>query len=298
MKYARSQGKRPVLCEINSRGRAGALRGAYEGFHIAQYRDPLNQFGSFIRGLIEGGVWFFLAFPVTELGTSGTHPLYRLVPDAWRAPVLPWLAKNRAQRWASEIQYVATVASPRPETIEKAFRWHLFSWVLSNLAAISYSDLVLDIDRIHDDADYRVSVIDNLALRIGVAPDFSDLRKFNRYYEFESFDVAAVCSQVDSTIRGALADGRLSEALHTLGTQAPITPTATAVELLLAKMRDSLASMATSTDRRHISAEEWKAIAEKNRKVWFNPSIRRLAQRVYPVAAPIVQAGRRAGIWN
>src|SRR5215472_3100171 len=63
MKYARSQDKRPVLCEIYSRGRAGSLRAAFGGFHIAQYRDPLSQFGAFIRLLIEQGWWAFLAFP-------------------------------------------------------------------------------------------------------------------------------------------------------------------------------------------------------------------------------------------
>ena len=59
MQFARDRGKRPVFCEIYSRGRAGALRGAFGGFHIAQYRDPLSQFGSFVRPLLEGGEWGF-----------------------------------------------------------------------------------------------------------------------------------------------------------------------------------------------------------------------------------------------
>jgi hypothetical protein len=296
MKYARSQDKRPVLCEINSRGRAGALRSAFGGLHITQYRDPLSQFGSFVRGLIDGGSWGFLATPVTELGTSGTHPLYRLVPEVWRVPSLPWLADTRAHRWGSDARYIATTASPRPENTENLFRWHLFSWVLSNLAAISYSDIALDIDKVHDDAAYRASVIDALALRIGEAPDLGDIRKFDRYYEFESFDMAAVCSQVVSTIRNAVDDGRLDEALGALGNQPPITPTATAVELLLVKIRDSLASMAFSNDCRFISTEEWKATAEKNQRIWFNPGVRWLAQHLYPLAAPVVRAARRAGV--
>ena len=296
IEYARSQEKRPALCEINSRGRAGALRGAFGGFHIAQYRDPLSQFGSFVRAVIEAGFWGFLAFPVTELGTSGTHPLYRLVPADWRAPSLPWLTDSRAQRWASDAQYFAAVGSPRPENIEKVFRWHLLSWVLTNLAAVSYSDFALDIDKISDDANYAASVIDTLALNIGGTYDFSDVRKFTRYYEFESFDVATVCNEVVSTIRRSLDDGRLDEALRTLGRQPPVTRTAAAVELLLAKISDSQQSMAASTDRRHVSAEEWKAIAEENQKIWFNPSVRRIVQRVYPLAAPVVRTARRAGI--
>ena len=81
------------------------------------------------------------------------------------------------------------VAAPERETIEKVFRWHLFSWVLSNLAAIAYSDLALDMDKIHDDAAYMASIVDNLAA-IGIPVDFRDLEKFDRYYQFESFDTA------------------------------------------------------------------------------------------------------------
>jgi hypothetical protein len=258
----------------------------------------LSQFGSFIRPVIEVGEWGFLTFPLREMGISGAHPLYRLVPEAWRVPSLPWPAEDRAQRWASAVEYIAAVASPRPETIEKVFRWHLFSWVLSNLAAISYSDFALDIDKTHDDAGYRKTVIENLALRIGKAPDFGDIRKFDRYYEFESFDVVAVCNQVDSTIRDTLKDGRLDKALHTLAPQAPLVTAAAAVELLLAKISVSLAAMKADADRRYMRAAEWKSVAEKNRRIWFNPSIRRLLQNVYPITAPLVRAARRVGLWN
>lgn len=110
--YARSHGKWPAFCEIHSRGRAGALRGAFAGFHIAQYRDPLSQFGSFFRPVAEAGEWGFLTFPLMELGISGEHPLYRLVPEPWRVPVLPWPADDRAQRWASAVHYISLVASP------------------------------------------------------------------------------------------------------------------------------------------------------------------------------------------
>ena len=295
MNYARSQGKRPVLCEINSRGRVGALRGAFGGYHIAQYRDPLSQFGSFVRGLLDGGGWGFLSTPFTELAASRAHPLYRLVPEVWCTPDTPWVTANRAQFWASAARYTAQVASPRPDMIEKLFRWHMFSWALNNLAAISYSDIALDIDEIHEDADYRASVTDDLAREIGVAPNFSDIKKFDRYCEFESFDVTAVCDQVVSTIKGSLDDGRLEAALRVLGTQPPLVPVATAVEPLLAKIGNSLASMATSAHRRHFSGADWKTITEKNQKIWFNPGILWLAEYIYPVAAPIVRIARRAG---
>lgn len=296
MGYAASKNKRPVLCEIYSRGRAGALRGAFDGFHVAQFRNPLSQFGSFVRLVIEQGWWGFLAFPLRELGISGSHPLYKIIPEPWRLPILPWPRESRARRWATDIQYNALAASPRPEGIGNVFRWHMFSWLLSNLAALSYSDVALDIDRVHDDAEHAAFVSGIIERKIGgTLPDFSDIQKFDRYYEFELFDTAAVCDQVASAVRNALKDGRLDAALGSLGTQPLVTPAPAAVEILLEKMQESLAAMA-SVERRHISAAEWTATAQKHQKMWFNPSIRWIAEHTYPIAAPAVRVARWAGL--
>jgi hypothetical protein len=297
MKYARSRAKRPALCEIHSRGRAGALRGVFGGFHIAQYRDPLSQFGSFVRPVIEGGEWGFLTFPLMEMGISGGHPLYRLVPEAWRVPVLPWPAADRAERWSSAVQYMAMAGSPDQASIERLLRWHLLAWTLSNLAAVGYSDFVLDIDRLHDEAAYRHKVTSVLASECGVTADFGDLAKFSRYHEFEGLDVAAVCDQVTAALKGAQQRGELESALQSLGTHAPVNSAAATLELLLAKIQASLASMKASTDRRRIGVREWQAVVEKHRMPWFNPSVRNVAQRVYPLAAPIARAARRMRAW-
>jgi len=296
--FARIQGKRPAICEIYSRGRAGALRDAFGGFHIAQYRDPLSQFGSFYKPLAEASETYFLVFPLMELGISGNHPLYLLIPETWRVPVLPWPADDAAQRWASTVKYLSLVTSPRMDTPEKLFRWHLFSWVFGNLAAISYSDFILDTDRLYDDHEYRNSVIDGLTPELGAPPDFNGLNKFSRYYEFEAFDTAIICNQVESITREALSSGQLDEAVRTLRPKPPTIPVARAVELLIKKIHASLASMEASAKRRRISVEDWKVIAEKNRRIWFRPGLRVIAQTVYPLAEPIVRAARRAGIWN
>jgi hypothetical protein len=298
MDFAQLRGKRPVLCEIHSRGRAGALRGAFGGFHIAQFRDPLSQFGSFVRPLFEGGEWGHLTFPLMELGISGAHPLYRLVPEVWRVPVLPWPAGDRAQRWGSAVQYMALVASPEPDVIERLLRWHLFSWTLSNLAAVGYSDLVLDLERVHDEAAYRDAIVSVLASECGTRADFRDVAKFPRYYEFEGLDVAAVCDQVFVALKIAQQDGQLESALRTLGTQAPTWSAADALGLLLAKIQDALSAMNSSADRKEISAEMWRAVIEKYRRPWFNPSVRNAAQWVYPLVAPVVRAARRMKVWH
>ena len=63
--YIQAQQKRPVLCEIYSRGRAGALRHMFGGFHIAGYRDPLSQIRFFDLASDRTGVLVLSGFPGT-----------------------------------------------------------------------------------------------------------------------------------------------------------------------------------------------------------------------------------------
>jgi hypothetical protein len=195
------------------------------------------------------------------------------------------------------MQYHAAFASPRPEAVADLFRWHMFVWTLGFLAAVSYSDLAVDLDKLHDDANYRTSIGSAIAREIdGVPADFSDIRKFERYYEFESLDVNAVCDQVMSVIRGALADGRMEAALGTLAQQPPLLPAAAAVELLLGKIRNSLSDMAASRNRTSMSNEEWKDIAGKSQRIWFRPVFRHLGRVIHSLAFPLVRAARMRGI--
>lgn len=296
MKFARGQNKRPALCEINSRGRAGALRDTFGGYHVAQYRNPLSQFGSFVRALIDGGTWGFLSHPVTELGVNASHPLYGLVPQQWRVPNFPWRADTRAHRWGSDARYIAFTASSQPETVQRLFRWHMFAWLLNNLVAICYSDLALDVDKAHDDAAYRAIIMNALAAELGAPPDFSDISKFERYYEFESFDMALVCEEVVGAIGRAAGDGRLDAAVRTLSANPPVVAAGNAAELLICKIRESVAAMAASTGRRRFTAVEWEKVAARNRKLWHQPSIRWVAEHIYPLAAPVGRMVRRAGL--
>ncbi len=296
VQFAQSRGKRPVLCEINSRGRAGALRDRFGGYHIAQYRNPLSQFGSFIRALEDGGTWGFLSHPVTELGVNRSHPLYQIVPEQWRAPAFPWCADTRARRWGSDARYIAFTASREPGSVEKLFRWHMFAWLLNNIVAVSYSNLALDIDKVHDDAGYREVISAALAAEFGATPDFSEISKFERYYAFESFDMAQVCDQVVSAVTVARDDGRLDAAVRSLGKHPPVMTAAKAADQLIGKISESLSSMAASARQRRVKAGDWTALAAKHRKLWHAPAARWIAERVYPLAAPAGRFARRAGL--
>jgi hypothetical protein len=294
--YASLKGKRAAFCEINSRGRAGALRDAFGGFHVAQIRDPISQFGSFYRPLVEAGEWGFLVHPLKEIGISGNHPLYKVVPEEWRPPVLPWPAADRTRRWASAVEYVLLLSDQRPDALARAFRWHMFAWLLSNLAAIAYSDFVLDIDKAHDDVTYRSETVKVFASITGAEVDFSDLTKFSRYYQFEAFDMATVALQAVTAVKNALTDGRLESALGLLA-RSPLKLSAKkSTALLFAKVDDSLASFTASSGRRLVSDENWTHLVKKHEFPWVvarNRTVREAARKIYPLAAPIVRQGRK-----
>src|SRR5689334_274001 len=260
--FANLNGKRAAFCEINSRGRAGALRDAFGGFHVAQIRDPISQFGSFYRPLEEAGEWGFLVHPLKEIGISGNHSLYKVVPEEWRPPALQWPAADRTRRWASAVEYVLLLSDPRPDALARAFRWHMFAWLLSNLAAIAYSDFVLDIDKAHDDATYRSETVQVFASLTETGVDFSDLTKFSRYYQFEAFEMATVALQTVSAVKNALTDGRLELALGSLARSPPKLSAKESVALLFSKVDNSLADFATSSGRHFVSNESWTRLVK------------------------------------
>jgi hypothetical protein len=291
--YANAKGKRAALCEVFSRGRAGALRGAFGGFHIAQYRDPLCQFGSSFRTLQEVGGITFMIIPLLELGPNGKNPLYSIIPEAWRVPTLPWPADDQAQRWASTQQYRSIILASEPGALERVFRWHLLSWFLNNLVAIIHSDFVLDIDRAYDDSDYRELVQDVISSQVGMAPDLSDLTKFSRYYHFEDIDMARVCEEVVALINTAQENGRLEPALAASGGGHPTVSSDDAIKMLHAKIDSALMQMASTDNSIWVTSDDWKNMAQKHRYIWTNPHLRRVMQRSFPFVFPVVQAARR-----
>lgn len=290
--YASVNGKRAALCEVFSRGRAGALRDAFGGFHIAQFRDPLCQFGSSFRTLQEIGGVTFVITPLLELGVSGNNPLYLLIPEPWRVPTLPWPADDQAQRWATTQEYLSRIISSEPGTIERVFRWHLLSWFLNNIAAIVHSDFVLDIDKAFDDPAYRKTVREVFRSELGTAPDFSDIANFPRYYHFEGLDIGRVCSEVTDFILTAHKNGTFDAALTCLGRRTPDVSSSVAIELLRAKLDSALVSASTNQPH-YVGMADWDEIVQRYRRPWTDPHLRQIIQSIFPFVFPLVRATRR-----
>jgi hypothetical protein len=295
--YASAIHKRPAFCEVYSRGRAGALRTAYGGYHIAQIRDPISQFGSFYRALEDGGLWMFLCDPVVEIGVNGNEPLFTLIPDAWHIPKYAWPAGRPADVWLAYTNYKLLVASSQPRALELAFRTHMLSWLLTNLVAMCFSDLILDFDRLNDDRVYRDKIVKILESETGSTPDLRGLTKFSRYFQFEAVDLSRVCNELEGLIVTTLADGRLETAIRGLGQVEPVVAVRPAAEMILAKMNDSIKAQSANSTKRFISNDMWRETASAHRIIWQNGYLKQFVRLIYPAAAPLVRMLRKGVAW-
>jgi hypothetical protein len=277
--YARTCGKRLALCEVQSLGRVGAMRGAFGGFHVVQMRNPLSQWGSLFRLAEHDRLWWFLAVPYLQIGLNGARPLYRLLPNDLKLPQLPWPADDRWERWGTTVDYIAMIKSPEPPALERTFRRYLATWLLNHVAAVSYADLVLDIDALASDEDYRRALTARLSDEIGDAPDFSGIDSFSRYYAYEAFDIASTTRSLAAEMRMLAADGRLAAAIADLGRQPPTQSIDKATTLVFGKLDAALRHMERS-DRRRVSNADWAAIAQAGRLRWQNRTLRRWARRI------------------
>ena len=188
------------------------------------------------------------------------------------------------------------IFSPDSKALEKVIRWHLLSWFLNNLAAIIHSDLIIDMDRLSDDFEYRESTCEILCAEIGTQPDFSDLTKFTRHYSFEDVDIARICNEIVVNISDAHENGKIDAAIASLSKGKPTVPMHVAIKMLRAKLESAMAEMASSNRVTNITSNQWKALVQKHRHLWAHPRLRCAMRYVYPFALPAVKAARQIGM--
>lgn len=191
IRAAQDRGRRPVFCEINSRPLARRLKLAFGGHHVTQVRNPVSQFGSFVRALIEGKTWGFLAQPIMELAYY--PPEY----SRWPVPVYRRNVSSRGAHWRSDARYIAFAARQKPEDL---FRWHFLSWAINNSRAMEVSDAVLDID--------------NPSQCLPVPVDWTGYKRFDRFYSFD-FSYSNVIEEVLSA-RAFMGDPYMAAAYATV----------------------------------------------------------------------------------
>src|SRR5438067_1860525 len=136
---------RPMLCFCRSQMRSAWMKAAFRGIHVAQIRNPADQWSSFpIRP------YFAIHMIIIALRLRRLHPLAfahieRFERFAQQIAKRPWMPEEMLAE-----HFITPFVSQRD-----CLDVFLVIWIASALQAVAYCDFLLDIDRLSNDIEYR-----------------------------------------------------------------------------------------------------------------------------------------------
>lgn len=178
---------------MRSLGRVPWFNRRFEGINIVLIRNPFSQWMSG-QMLADQGFKFFDPMQFAILSSAEGSAAAVRHADHHGIPRLPQLTSASVRHALSRII----------ETASSAKRFEVFASVyfLSYMAAIPHADLVVDIDRLSNDLDYRAAAAREIASLTGIALDFSDAEA-PRYAPDPVSDVVASLSRIRQEIAEA-----------------------------------------------------------------------------------------------
>src|SRR5436190_9005958 len=137
---AAGNARRAVLCFCRSQMRSAWMKENFAGTHIAQIRNPFDQ---------------WVSFQVNSYFIRGTMNLAlmlrKLHPDAF-AHIEDF--ERQARALSNSTGHKRNDPGQRPLSKRDVFRIYMVIWIASALQSISSSDFVLDVDLLSNDRDY------------------------------------------------------------------------------------------------------------------------------------------------
>lgn len=140
--YAASRaGRTAVLCFCRSQMRSAWMKRNFGGLHVAQIRNPVDQWASF-----QVNPYFVRKMVTVALGLRASHPGAFAHIERFERQAQVLANQDPLQRGTP-----ATIAlDPRD-----ALGLFLVIWMASTLQAVACCDYLLDVDRLSTDGDYR-----------------------------------------------------------------------------------------------------------------------------------------------
>jgi len=166
VRHAQRVGKQPVLGFSRSLARAGVIKEALGGWHAVIRRDPRQQWLSCRSYRVaEGALYFELChFLILALAPPQS-------PAGWYARFLG-LPRPPAGRFREQLRFMERAVWPW--TDELSYRAFLGVSLLSYEAAMCAADLIIDLDRLSTEHDYRNEVSAAFFSQCGLEVRFDD----------------------------------------------------------------------------------------------------------------------------
>ncbi len=177
--------RRPVLAFCRSQMRSAWMKNAFGGYHVAQIRNPVDQWNSFrIYPYFTTKMLFAsVGLRVIAPGIFSHIPTFdRLAKALLAGQTIS--AKDRAKYTLSDDEMFALFVS---------------LWIALSLQALSVADQILDVDRLSSDHDYRSRSVDAFALA-GCRVDFSDCAVPSAQSPFEHSNLFAKVEEAIAAI--------------------------------------------------------------------------------------------------
>ncbi len=188
--------KTPVLGFVRSLGRVAWFKRELEGANIVLIRSPFSQWVSGQKVAADGGYKFFdpLHFLILSQARGSAQAVEHAL--AHRIPRYENLPTNAGRLMLADMVKAAT----------PALRFSVFASVyfLSLMAALPHADLVIDVDLLTSDSDYRALRRADILRLTGCDLDFSDARTPRYGADAAPAEVADALR----TIADAIASGR------------------------------------------------------------------------------------------
>jgi hypothetical protein len=133
--------RRAILCFCRSQMRSVWMKNTFGGIHVAQIRNPADQWNSF-----DVAPYFIRHLLVIALKLRYSHPLAFSHIESFER-----VAHNLSKRSSIAIDQVSKFLVSRND----ALAVFLVIWMASTLQALTSCDFLLDIDQLSTDQDYR-----------------------------------------------------------------------------------------------------------------------------------------------
>ena len=168
IEHAQRAGERPVLCFVRSPLRSVWMRQRFGGLHIAQIRNPRDQWASFLQqGGARGSSYFIAGMLLIARHLRQRYP--RMLSHLARMP-------GRRPGAFPEVTVSTRGMRMTGPGIGRGREYAVFMllWAASALQSLSAADLVIDADLLSQDPAARARVAAQLAAQ-GLDADLSDV---------------------------------------------------------------------------------------------------------------------------
>ena len=142
--------RRAVLCFCRSQMRSAWMKSVLGGLHVAQIRNPLDQWASFKSYQSEIRPNFSVDMIIIALKLRHLHPNAFVHIEEFER-----FAQQVSKRISLPMNVISQYFVPQFVRQRDCFDVFLLLWIASTLQAIAYCDFVLDIDQLSTRPDYR-----------------------------------------------------------------------------------------------------------------------------------------------